>query len=434
MTRAPLPRQTRAVLLAAALNSLGSGFTYPFALIYFNQVRGIPLVTAGAIVACLSAASLIASPLMGALVDRVGSRRVLLGYCVASTLGAIALSEVHTAWQAFPVALVVGSGWAAWSALNAFLATLTPLEQRPRVFSVNFVSLNAGIGIGGLLGAAIARVDDPFSFQILYWIDGATYALAGVILFLATDRRRTPTPPASDPEAPGGWKAVLGDPVVRRLAVVFALVAFVGYGQLSAGLQAFVTRSADLSASVVGAAFAVNTLVVVGVQWFTTRQLEGRRRTRAIGLFGVVMVVAWLVIGAAALTSGSVTPVVCVLGGMALIGVAETLWSPTGYTILNDLAPDHLRGRYNSLGWLTWELSATVGPLFASGLLAAGLPGVYVVAMIVVSALAGLSAVRLERRLAPAQNGVVSSTDGAGRVVPAGRRTAAGRDQKEPQI
>lgn len=423
MTRTPLPRQTRGVLGAAGLNSLGSGFTYPFALIYFNQVRGIPLVTAGAIIACLSAASLVASPLMGALADRVGSRRVLLGYCVASTLGAIALSEVHTAWQAFPVVLVVGSGWAAWSALNAFLATLTPPEQRARVFSINSVSLSAGIGIGGLLGAAIARVDDPFSFQLLYWIDAATYALAGVILFLATDGRRTPPPLASDPEAPGGWKAVLGDRVLRRLAVVFALVAFVGYGQLSAGLQAFATRSAQLSAAVVGAAFAVNTLVVVGVQWFTTRRVEGHRRTRAIGLFGVVMIAAWLVIGAAALTTGSLTPVVCLLGGMALIGVAETLWSPTGYAILNDLAPEHLRGRYNSLGWLTWELSATVGPLFASGLLAAGLPTVYVVVMIVVSALAGLSALGLQRHLTPAQNGVGSRPGGRTRVVRAGRRT-----------
>ncbi len=137
------------------------------------------------------------------------------------------------------------------------------------------------------------------------------------------------------------------------------------------------------------------------------------------------MIAAWLVIGAAALAGGSLTPVVCLLGGMALIGVAETLWAPTGYAILNDLAPEHLRGRYNSLGFLTWELSATVGPLFASGLLAAGLPTVYVVVMIAVSALAGLSALRLERYLTPAQNGVGSGTDG-GRVVRACQRRPAG--------
>jgi len=410
VTRTPLPRQTRGVLAAAALNSLGSGFTYPFALIYFNQVRGIPLLTAGAIVACLSAASLIASPLMGSLADRVGSRRVLLGYCVASTLGAIALSEVRNAWQAFPVAVIVGGGWAAWSALNAFLATLTPTEQRSRVFSTNFIALNAGTGMGGLLGAAIARVEDPATFQLLYWIDGLTYAVAGVILFLATDRHTAPATPVPDTQGPVGWSAVLADPVIRRVAVVFALVAFVGYGQLSAGLQAFATGPAGLSASAVGAAFAVNTLVVLAVQWFTTRRLHGHRRTRGIALFGAVMAAAWLVTGAAALAGGTQKPIVCLLAGMALIAVAETLWAPTGYAILNDLAPEHLRGRYNSLGYLTWELSATIGPLVASGLLASGRPAVYIAAMVTGSALAGLSALRLGRHLTDAQNGVLAAT------------------------
>jgi MFS family permease len=138
------------------------------------------------------------------------------------------------------------------------------------------------------------------------------------------------------------------------------------------------------------------------------------------------MIAAWLVIGAASLAGGSVTPVACLLGGMALIGVAETLWAPTGYAILNDLAPEHLRGRYNSLGFLTWEPSATVGPLYASGLLAARLPTVYVVVMIAVSALARLSALRLERHLTPAQNGVGPGTDGEGQLVRAGQRSEAG--------
>jgi len=348
------------------------------------------------------------------------------------------LSEVRNAWQAFPVAVIVGGGWAAWSALNAFLATLTPTEQRSRVFSINFIALNAGTGIGGLLGAAIARVDDPITFQLLYWIDGLTYALAGVILFLATDRHTAPpiAAPVPDTHGQAGWRAVLADPVIRRVAVVFALVAFVGYGQLSAGLQAFATGPAGLSASAVGAAFAVNTLIVLAVQWFITRRLHGHRRTRGIALFGAVMAAAWLVTGTAALAGGTATPVICLLAGMALIALAETLWAPTGYTILNDLAPEHLRGRYNSLGYLTptgytilndlapehlrgrynslgyltWELSATIRPLFASGLLAGGRSAVYIAAMVTGSALAGLSALRLGRHLTAAQNGVLAPT------------------------
>lgn len=64
--------------------------------------------------------------------------------------------------------------------------------------------------------------------------------------------------------------------------------------------------------------------------------------------------------------------------------------------------------RYNSLGYLTWELSATIGPLFASGLLAGGRPAVYIATMVTGSALVGLSALRLGPHLTAAQNGILT--------------------------
>jgi len=73
--------------------------------------------------------------------------------------------------------------------------------------------------------------------------------------------------------------------------------------------------------------------------------------------------------------------------------------------LLNAIAPDHLRGRYNSAQSLTWNVGSMIAPIIAGLLIGAG-AGIAWVALIaagcVVSAVA---AQRLRRGLTPAQDG-----------------------------
>jgi len=57
---------------------------------------------------------------------------------------------------------------------------------------------------------------------------------------------------------------------------------------------------------------------------------------------------------------------------MALLALGETFVAPTVPAIVNDLAPDRLRGRYNGAFTLAWTSSFIVGPLLAGFALGAG--------------------------------------------------------------
>ena len=72
-----LPRSVQTLQLGGLLNALGNGLVLPFTLIYLHNERGIGLGTAGLVLGTNAAVSLVAGPIAGALVDRVGGKRML---------------------------------------------------------------------------------------------------------------------------------------------------------------------------------------------------------------------------------------------------------------------------------------------------------------------------------------------------------------------
>jgi MFS family permease len=400
----------RRILAATSMNALGRGFTLPFLLIYLHSVRGIPLPVTGLVLASLGAVGVAAGPVLGTAIDRFGARRVLLAALGVSTVGAVLLTQVHSTWQAFLAVAVTGiGGSASWPATNALLSGVTTPEQRSRAFAVEFTLLNAGIGIGGLVGGLIADTSRPGTFELLYAVDGASFVLAAAILL--TLRRGVGGPverPAPEPGVPDGWRHVLADRRMWWLCLLFFVVVTAGYAQVDSGFPAFATEVAGVSTRVIGVAFAVNTAVIVLGQLLVLKRLEGRRRTRAVAGFGVLIACSWALFGLSALASPGAAATLVVVS-LGVFGLGETLWSPSGNALVNGLAPPHLRGRYNALGSLTWQLAGMVGPILSGVMLGAGHPGAYIVALLVACAAAVILALALERRLTPAENGVFAA-------------------------
>ena len=51
---------------------------------------------------------------------------------------------------------------------------------------------------------------------------------------------------------------------------------------------------------------------------------------------------------------------------MVVLALGETILSPVGPAIVNEIAPEHLRGRYNAAKGLTWGVSRTIAPATAA--------------------------------------------------------------------
>jgi MFS family permease len=125
-----------------------------------------------------------------------------------------------------------------------------------------------------------------------------------------------------------------------------------------------------------------------------------------LALLAVIWSAAWLVMGVAGLVPGTTTASALVVLSMAVFALGETLLSPIAPAMANDLAPEHLRGRYNAASSLAFQVAAISAPVSAGFLIGHEMPVTYVGTLLAGCVALGVLALRMERVLPPAANGV----------------------------
>ncbi|MGH3348049.1 MAG: MFS transporter [Nocardioides sp.] len=400
----------RWLLSTTAIQTLGRGLTLPFTIIYLNEVRGISLDLAGTLMALIAVVALAVTGPGGALTDRFGARRMLLMGTTAQLVGCVILAFATTPLVvAVSFALLGFNFGVAWPAFNALIAAVTTGATRQQYFGINFALVNLGIGVGGVIGGLYADVSDPTTFTVIFLADGASM-LVPIALLLGplrhvADRGATPTGDV-DYTGRGAYLTILRKPVVLWMTALTFLGTFVGYGQMEAGFPAFARRVSEVSTDVIGFAFAVNTAVIVGLQFLVLRLITGRRRTRVLMVMSLLWSVSWVVLGLTGLVPGSAAAVAGVLAFHGLFALGETMFQPTIPAITNDLAPDHLRGRYNAVNAGAFQGGTIAGPVVAGLMLDRGLDTAFVAAIVAGCAAMILLALQVERLVPPDVNGV----------------------------
>jgi MFS family permease len=403
-----LPRAAWVVLGGHALSAVGTGLTLPFFLVYLHAVRGIDLRLAGLILATIPFASLVGNPVGGALADWIGPRNTVVLGLMTSAVGAVTVTGVSGTWHGLAAAALVGLGAAVtWPAQDALLATVVRPDQRSAAFAFRLATLNAGFGVGALVAATIVDFSSPGSFVLLYALDAVSFlAFVPILLLLVPKGGRGGGGGREATAGRGGYARVLRDRVFVRVWALAALVVAVSYGQYHSSFPGYATGTGGISASALSLAFAANTLTVVAAQLLVLKLVTGRRRTRAVMLACGCWAATW----AATLAAGQLGGDAAVAGfvlAMAIFAVGETLLAPTLPAIVNDLAIEELRGRYNGLSTLAWTVGFMIGPVIAGFSLSAGRASALFGSLVGACGLAALAALRLERHL-PAEANFVS--------------------------
>jgi MFS family permease len=388
-----LPRPAWIVLGGDLVSALGTGLTLPFFIVYLHRIRGIDLTVASLALATIALASFAGNVIGGSLADRFGARRALMLGLVCSAGGTAWLAFVTTAPAAFGAAATLGLGNSiAWPSLDSLLATAVDQEQRSSVFAVRHATLNLGLGVGALLAATVVVVASTRSFQELYLLDGASFALCIPLLVLVPGVGRAPE------HAEGGYRDVFRDRGFLAVWVLGVMFVAFGYSPYSAALPAYATSTGGLSPHSLGYVFAANMLGVAGLQLVVLRVAGGLRRTTMLACAAVAFAAAWAI----AIAGGHGGGVAAFAAAMFVLALGETLISPALAPIVNDLAPDHLRGRYNGTFVLAYTVGFAVGPVLAGGGLRIGDGTPYFVFLVAGCVVACAWALRLGRVATPA--------------------------------
>ena len=409
-----LPREGKLLISTVVFSAVGTGLVLPFMVVYLHEVRDIPLEAVGLLLALQAGVGIAVVPPIGALIDRIGPRLVYASSMVALLIGDVLVSQATTVFAAAVAMVVLGYGFGViWPSTGALIGNLIPSEQRQRYFGINFTLLNLGIGIGGIVGGQFVDVTRPDTFVTVYLLDAASYlpALAILLWWL----RHVGGPVAALPadaavEAPRpSYLTMLRDKNLRALLILVAVSALVSYPQLNAGMPAYARAIGEISTQGLGYAFAANTLVIVVLQLFVLQRIEGHRRTRVAIVMAATWALAWTLLGATSLVPGTIAATILLASCAGVFGLGETMLQPTSSAMINDLAPDHLRGRYNALSSLMFSGAFVIGPVVASILIGRDLGAVYIAFLLGGCALLAVIALWVERRIPAHVNGVRES-------------------------
>lgn len=404
---AKLNRSTRLLIAGNSVSALGTGLILPLTLIYLHQVRGIQLPLTGLLLTMSAVVGLVAVPVAGILLDRLGARAVLAAVVAGQAIGEGALAWSHSPVTAIGPLLLIGAcGGSTFPAANTMMAGINPdpgIQQR--AFAVSFTGINAGVGMGGAIGALVADVHHPGTFQSLFLGNGLI-CLAVAVLF---SRLPAPRPTRGARSAPGrdaraGYREVLSTPGLRLALLATLTLALTGYAAMDSGLPAYATVVARVPVRVVALSLTVNTAFIVGTQMLVLRLVRTMRRSHALAAIGLIWAAAWALFGVSALPAAPGLRIAGVLAFTALFGLGETFMAPTMSPLINSLASERIRGRANALSSSAYSIAFVVSPAICTSLIAAGLSALWIALLSAGCLGTVLLAGLLARRLTGEQN------------------------------
>jgi MFS family permease len=357
----------RRFVTAIAVDALGSGVFMPLSMLYFLAVTPLSLLQVGAAISIASALSLPAGPAIGAVVDRLGAKQVLLAGNALQALGFFAylVTESFLAVLLWTIVVTVGRT-AFWGSYGNIVTAISAPGERERWFGFLGALRNVGFAVGGLASGLAISIGTDLAFQAVVAVNAVSYVLALWLLLAVPD----PRPADTHASLPGSWGTVLRDGPYRLL-----VAAQVGYSLpmmlLNFALPVYAVTVLGLPGWLTGVVFTLNCVMVGFGQGLVVNALTGRVRYRSLLLTQALFAASYVVFLGASVLSVSVATAVMVLGAVVYT-LAELVGGPVLAATAAEAAPDHLRGRYLSLTQLAWNLSSTVAPLFFAWLLERG--------------------------------------------------------------
>lgn len=335
-----LPPVVWTIFAGTVVNRLGYMVT-PF-LVFFLASRGVTGTDTSYVLGALGAGNLVGPAVGGVLADRIGRRPTMLIGLIGAALAQGALFVAPGVWTMAAAALLISAtGMLVAPAAYALMADAVDAERRQRAYALFGWGVNIGTAVAGVLGGVLAAQ----GYWLLFAVDAGTMLVYAVVV--ATRLSEPPRGPR--PEKDGiGYGVVLRDRLTLLLLPLFGVQLFV-YSLTEVALPLAI-RDSGLSPAVYGAMAAVNAVLVVALQPFTTARLSRLPQLRVQTAGSALIALGVALTGVADGVVGfTVSVVVWSLGEVVVAGIAAA--------VIANLAPAHARGRYQGAFSWTWGVA-----------------------------------------------------------------------------
>lgn len=338
----------------------------PFLTLYLTVDRKLPAATAGLTLTIYGISAIFVAPLAGRLSDRFSALLIMKLSLILSGLVLFIFPLVDSLTGIFVVTGVWAiAGEAFRPPSMAIIGDLAGQEHRKSAFALTRLAINLGMSIGPVVGGFLAM----YSFRLLFYVDGITSLLAGILIAILPWRLLIAEPPqpadsavlADQPETVLRYLDVLKDRRFVYFLLAMLPVELVFFQSLAA-MPLFLVRDFHMTEAGFGALLAVNTVIIIIVEVPLNTAMADWDHRYSISL-GALLVG----IGFGALVF--VTNVPIAVATVVIWTFGEMILLPASSAYVSDISPRSQSGAYMGLYTMGFSVALAIGPWLGSTIL-----------------------------------------------------------------
>lgn len=341
------------IFLVVFFDLLAFGIVIPI-LPYYSKTFGASALELGWLMAVYSIAQFAFSPFWGSLSDRLGRRPVLLLTILAGACSMVATALAGSYWMLFFARFFAGAFAANISTASAYIADITPPEERAKGMGI----IGASFGLGFIFGPAIGGIFSVYGYNtpilIAAGLGLANFFFAYSVLEESSEHRE----PAGKRFSFAGLKSAL-DSRTTSVPILLFFLNTLAFTQLEVVFGLFVLHRFGY-----GARDAGWLLAGIGI---VSAILQGGLIGRLAKTFGEInLLPAGFALLAISLVEAAWAPLPLVfISALFFLAIGNGLVNPSLSSLVSKGAPASRRGSVMGIFQSAGSLSRVIGPPMA---------------------------------------------------------------------
>jgi predicted MFS family arabinose efflux permease len=340
----------------------------PFLTLYLTVDRRFSASSAGLALTIYGVAAIIIAPLSGRLSDRLGGLRIIKLSLILSGTILFIFPFAHSLTRIF----ILCGLWAI--AAEAFrppsmsiIGNLAGPSHRKAAFALSRLAINLGMSIGPVVGGFLAM----HSFKLLFYVDGTTSILAGVLVAVlpwrglnqpdhaqpSETQHSQASPTARNDAEPS--RVLKYTDVLRDRRFIYFLIAMLPVElvilQSLAAMPLFLVRDLHFTEAGFGALLAINTVMIILLEVPLNSSMADWSHRHALAL-GALLIGAGF--GALVFVKGTFG----VAATIVLWTFGEMILLPASSAFVSDISPRQQSGAYMGLYTMGFSVAFAIGP------------------------------------------------------------------------
>ncbi|MGK8509977.1 MFS transporter [Nocardia asiatica] len=355
----------RILVLAALVNSTGTGLFLAGAVLFYTTYLDIPITVVGGGLGIAAVAAIFASVPLAGSADRFGAVRTLAALNCALALVYCAYLLIDGALTFVLAVSVATVLMRAVGPVNQAVAGMVVTGvERSRVLATMRATRNGGVMVGSALAGLGLAAAGTTGYLIMLLGNAASYLICGALVYRLRSMENTPLEIRAR-----------GLPAVRNVRYLALGLANGMLGlhatMMIIALPLWTTARSDVPEAFIPMIVTIGALLVVLLQVPLGKGINSVRSARsAVVRAGIALGTSCLLMALMAEVNGPILGAVVLFTVIGTLTVGEIYQTSSAWVISHDLAPEGRRSEYIATFSLGMSVQQVVGPPMFSAIVA----------------------------------------------------------------